>query len=152
MTKDYEVYKRESHIIRAANKELLVKFENWLRDSGLSTKTIEKHCSNIDFYINEYLLYSDAIPPEEGMDGGYVSMFLGYWFIRKALWASATSIKSYAASLKKFGKFLFENNKISEEELNEISSTIREEMPEWQATLNRYDDPSITSSEEIWGI
>jgi hypothetical protein len=152
MPTDYEEYNRETKKIRSANKKLLVEFESWLKDSGLSSKTIKSHCSNIDFYINEYLLYTDAIPPEEGMDGGYVSMFLGYWFIRKALWASSTSLKANAASLKKFGRFLFEQNKITKEELDSITSTIREEMPEWQATLKRYDDPSITDSEEIWGF
>jgi len=152
MSEDYETYKKETQKIRASNKILLVEFESWLKDSGLSTKTIKRHSSNIDFYINEYLLYTDAVSPEEGTNSGYVSMFLGYWFIRKALWASATSLKTNAASLKKFSKFLFENNKISKEELDEISSTIREEMPEWQAVLRRYDDPSITDSEEIWGM
>jgi site-specific recombinase XerD len=86
------------------------------------------------------------------MDGGYVSMFLGYWFIRKALWASNTSIKNYATSLKKFGKFLLEKNKITDEDYTSIVTTIRDEMSDWQATLKRYDDPSIVDSEDIWGF
>jgi len=152
MPVDYEAYEQECQIIRATNNLLLEDFEKWLKDSGLGQKTVRKHCENIDFYINHYLLYSDAVTPEEGMDSGYVSMFLGYWFIRKALWASATSVKNNAVSLKKFGKFLSEQNKITEEDLDSISQTIHEEMPEWLATLARYDDPSIEDSEDIWGF
>ncbi len=152
MTIDYQNYEQEAQKIRNSNKTLLTDFESWLIESKLSSKTVKKHCSNIDFYINEYLLYTDAIPPEEGMNGGYVSMFLGYWFIRKALWASNTSIKDYATSLKKFGKFLLEKNKITDEDYTSIVTTIRDEMSDWQATLKRYDDPSIVDSEDIWGF
>jgi len=152
MTIDYQNYEQEAQKIRTSNKILLTEFESWLIESKLSSKTVKKHCSNIDFYINEYLLYTDAIPPEEGMNGGYVSMFLGYWFIRKALWASNTSIKNYATSLKKFGKFLLEKNKITDEDYTSIVTTIRDEMSDWQATLKRYDDPSIVDSEDIWGF
>jgi hypothetical protein len=32
-------------------------FSAWLRRSELSSKTIRKHTENVDFYINEFLLY-----------------------------------------------------------------------------------------------
>jgi hypothetical protein len=35
-------------------------------------------------------------------------MFLGYWFIKKAMWAKQSAIKSNAASLKKFYTFMHE--------------------------------------------
>ena len=79
-------------------------------------------------------------------------MFLGYWFIRKAMWASEASIRGNAASLKKFYKFLHEQGMVSEEDLDFLKETIKEEMPEWLATLSRYDDPSITDMREVWGI
>jgi hypothetical protein len=70
-------------------------------------------------------------------------MFLGYWFIRKAMWSSASSIKSNAASLKKFYTFLHERGLVSQDDLDSLKETVKEEMPEWLATLARYDDPSI---------
>jgi hypothetical protein len=100
MLNDYEQYEIECKRIRESNEKLLEDFENWLRKSNLADKTIGKHVKNIDFYINEYLLYEDAIEPQDGVFS--VSMFLGYWFIKKAMWASEASIKSNAASLKKF--------------------------------------------------
>ena len=30
--------------------------------------------------------------------------------------------------------------------------TIKQEMPEWVGTVERYDDPDITDPEEIWGF
>ena len=151
MNNDFEILHLECQKIRSSNQILLDGFETWLLESGLSSKTTRKHQENIDFYINEFLLYSDAIPPEEGMTSGDISLFMGYWFIKKALWASKTSLKSNAASLRKFGEFLCERGLISKDDLDSIHQTLNEEMPEWQATLMRYDDPNIIDGEEIWG-
>jgi intergrase/recombinase len=142
---DYEKYEKECKNIRIANKLLLNEFEVWLKSTGLSEKTINNHLSNIDFFVNEYLLYEDAT---EAKDGSYaIGMFLGYWFIRKAMWASQSSIKSNATSLKKFYTFMHEKGLIDKEDLTILKRTIKEEMPEWLATLRRYDDLSI---DDVW--
>jgi intergrase/recombinase len=150
MVDDYEQYEADSKRIRIANEKLLADFANWLKKSNLAHKTISKHLDNIEFYINEYLLYEDAIEPQDGVHD--VSMFLGYWFIRKAMWASAASIKSNAASLKKFYTYLYERGLVTKDDLDSLKETIKEEMSEWLATLDRYDDPSITDMEEVWGL
>jgi intergrase/recombinase len=142
---DYERYEKNCKKIRAANERLLNEFEAWLKSSGLSEKTIRNHISNIDFYINEYLLYEDATQAKDGVNA--VGMFLGYWFIRKAMWASPSSIRGNAASLKKFYAFMQEKGLIDREDLDGLKLTIKEDMPEWLATLERYDDPSI---EDVW--
>lgn len=98
MLDDYEQYEIECERIRESNKELLDDFAAWLRKSNLTVKTVNKHVDNIDFYINEYLLYEDATDPQEGVYS--VSMFLGYWFIKKAMWASAASIKRQCSELE----------------------------------------------------
>lgn len=67
----------------------------------------------MDFYINEFLLYSEAIEAKDG--AGEIDMFLGYWFIRKALWANRRTIKENATSLKKFYQYLCEMGMVSEE-------------------------------------
>ncbi|MBN4053147.1 recombinase [bacterium AH-315-L15] len=142
---DYKKYEEDCKKIRKANERLLNEFEAWLKSSGLSEKTINNHVSNIDFYINEYLLYEDATEAKDGVQA--VGMFLGYWFIRKAMWASQSSIKGNTTSLKKFYTFLQEKGLIDKEDLTDLKQTIKEDMPEWLATLERYDDPSI---EDIW--
>ena len=75
---DYENYEKECKKIRKANERLLNQFEVSLKSSrtGLSEKTINNHLSNIDFYVNEYLLYEDATEAKDGVV--YVDMFLGY--------------------------------------------------------------------------
>lgn len=137
---EYEKYEDDCKRIRIANDNLLVEFEAWLKSAGLSKNTINKHCSNINFYINEYLLYEDAIEAKDGAQ--CVNMFLGYWFIRKTLWASQTAIKSNASSFKKFYTFLLEKCLIKKEDLNQLEQTIKNEMPEWLETLDEYDNQS----------
>jgi site-specific recombinase XerD len=147
---DYEKYEADCKKIRTANQKLLKDFESWLESSGLSEKTIKNHLSNIDFYINEYLLYEDAVEAKDGVDR--VSDFLGYWFIKKAMWASQSSIKANASSLKKFYSFLRSKGLIEPDDLQELKETIKEGMTEWLETLERYDDPSIEDMSDVWGF
>ena len=136
--------------IKKENNELLENFKKWLQETGLSEKTINSHVNNAKFFINEFLVYEEAIPASEG--GLHISMFLGYWFIKKAMWASPAEIKANAASLKKFYTFLQKSGTIEEKELEDITKTIKEEMPDWIATIKRYDDPDITEMEEVWDL
>ena len=142
---DYEKYEQECKKIRKVNELLLNEFEVWLKSTGLKEKTINNHLSNIDFYVNEYLLYEDATEAKDGSCS--IGMFLGYWFIKKAMWASQSSIKSNATSLKKFYTFMLEKGLINKVDLAYLNQTIKQEMPEWLATLRRYDDLSI---EDVW--
>ena len=151
-TDDFEDIDEEITNIRSDNKDLLKAFADWLSEQGLAEATINRHLSNIDFYINEFLVYSYPLTPDSGMDGGIVSMYLGYWFIRKTSWASKSTLKTNAASLKKFGEFLYQRGMIDQEDRDSIIDTIREEMPSWQATLARYDDPDLTDMEDIFLI
>ena len=147
---DYAKYEADCKKIRSSNKKLLNDFKKWLQSFGLSEKTIRSHISNIDFYINEYLLYEDIIKAEDGISS--VNMFLGYWFIKKAMWASKASIKNNATSLTKFYTFLLEKGLIEQSDLSELKAIIKEEMPEWLETLKRYDDLSNEDMEYIWGL
>ncbi|MBI4745673.1 MAG: recombinase [Deltaproteobacteria bacterium] len=146
----YEQYENDCKIIRIENEVLLNDFEKWLSDKKLSKKTIGKHVSNADFYINDFLLYEDAIEATEGV--GDIGMFLGYWFIRKAMWASKAALKENAASLKKFYEFMLERKQVSKDSFENLKETIKEDMPEWTATVERYHDPDIEDPEEIWGL
>jgi len=150
MTDDYDQYERKCKRIRKENAKLIYQFADWLAAKGLSEATIGKHCENIDFYINTFLLYEDALKPEAGVYE--IGMFLGYWFIRKALWATKASIKSNATSLKKFYTFMLENGKIQQEDLDELKEEIKEDIPEWLATLARFDNPDIDDPAEIWNL
>ncbi|MDX2505201.1 MAG: recombinase [Gammaproteobacteria bacterium] len=142
---DYEKYEEDCTKIREQNDLLLDSFETWLKSTGLSEKVINNHLSNIDFYVNDYLLYEDAIEAEDGVSD--VGEFLGYWFIKKAMWSSKSSIKGNAASLKKFYTFMHEKQLIDIEDLTDLKKTIKADMLKWLETLSRYDDLSI---EDVW--
>ena len=100
--------------------------------------------------MNEFLLYEEANPAATGVYEA--RWFLGYWFIRKAMWASPSSIRSNAASLKKFYHFMFERDQIDQEALDHLKAQIKEGLPEWLETVRRYDDPSIEDPGDIWGF
>jgi site-specific recombinase XerD len=142
---DYEKYEKACNKIKKDNERLLHEFAAWLKSSKISDKTINKHRSNIDFYINEFLLYQDAIKAKDGVDS--VDMFLGYWFIKKAMWANESEIKGNAGSLKKFYTFMFEKGLINKEQLADLKDTIKNNQPKWLETMQRYADLSI---ENVW--
>jgi len=134
----HEEYEQACERIRKTNTQLLTDFEECLKASGLAKKTIKNHESNIDFYINEFLLYYEATEAKDGIDS--VDQFLGDWFIRKAMWSNVSSVKSYGTSLKKFYTFMNERNLVSNESLSELKQLIKEEMPEWLSSMEDYGD------------
>lgn len=138
MTSDYEIYEQKCKKIRDANNMYLNNFETWLKNQGLTQKTIKNHINNVDFYINDFLCYYDA---QNVIQGCYeMSRFLGDWFIRKAMWSSCANIKSNAASIKKFYSFLLNSSVITQEDYDILCTTIKDEMPDWLDEMKRYDE------------
>ena len=95
-------YDERVRAINAYNQPILEDFRAWLEQSGLSEKTVENHVENIDFFTHYLVYYDDPLKKLDEADNIDVGMFLTNWFPRKAMWASATSVKSYLASFKKF--------------------------------------------------
>ena len=62
---DLEEYEKQYERIRKDNEELLAVFREDL--SNLKPATIRRHLSNVDFYINEYLLYEEPLSFDEGI-------------------------------------------------------------------------------------
>ena len=62
---DLEEYEKQYEKIRKDNEELLAVFREDL--SNLKPTTIRRHLSNVDFYINEYLLYEEPLSFDEGI-------------------------------------------------------------------------------------
>lgn len=136
---DFEKYEAACKAIRTANNEFLGLFEKDLVLAGLSPKTIRTHLSNVDFYINEYLLREDACPMGDGV--GMIDDFLGNFFIRKCMWSTPSTIKSTAASIKKFYKCMLDHGNIKKKEYDYLCSEIKEGMEQWQADCAAFNDP-----------
>jgi hypothetical protein len=144
---EYDIYENECKKIKTENRKLLNSFRRYLDSKTLSKKTVDKHVSNIDFYINEFLLHTEPSKAREGINN--LDYFLGYWFIQETMWASVSSIKENITSLKHFYTYMHTINEIDLEELTEMKEEIKEGKDEWLETIRKYDDPD-TAFEDIW--
>ena len=147
MTDDYAKYEAACDKIRADNAVLQAEFTQWLESKGLSKPTIERHVSNVSVYTDIFLLYTEATKAAKGT--GELEMFFGGWFIRKCLWATPTSMRSIAASLKKFYAFMHDSGRITADALAEVKNTVKFSLPDWLDALRRYDD---VTDEEPWEL
>ena len=134
----YEEYEKKCKKQEERNNEFLKIFEEDLRKAGLSNKTISRHVENAEFYINEYLFYEEPWPMEKGCSE--LDMFFGDFFIRKCIWSTPATIKSTAASLKKFYKCMYEHGCLKKELYDTLCYDIKESMEDWQDECARFND------------
>ena len=145
---DYKLYEINLKKNKKRNEKYIKIFENWLNEQNLVKKTICKHLSNIDLYINDYLNYYEVTKMEEGVREAY--SFLSDWFIRKCLWSSVTSIKEMAASIKKFYKCMSEKGYIDNEDYQILCEEIKDNMDEFIETVIEYNDYDGEEWEEFF--
>ena len=132
---DYEVKLEEN---KKRNEKYLKEFEEWLRKKNLVNKTINKHLDNVEFYLNEFLNYYDITKMEEGVHEVY--SYLSGWFIEKCLWATKTSIKENASSIKKFYNCMSEKGYVSVDDYKSLCEDIKENMDEILDNLEAFDN------------
>lgn len=136
---DYDNDQKIYSEIRAKNSEYLDLFETALKANGLKDSTIRRHLSNVGFYINEFLLCYEPLPMDCGT--ARIDSFLGEFFIRKCIWSTPGSIKSTAASIKKFYKCMMDLGIVKKDAYEFLCSEIRDGMETWQADCAMYNDP-----------
>ena len=136
---DYDDYSKAYDEIRAKNNEYLELFEHALIADGLKGSTIKRHLSNINFYINDFLLYEEPLTMDYGM--GKIDSFLGNFFIRKCMWSTPGTIKSTAASIKKFYKCMMDCGIVKKKDYEFLCSEIKDRMEIWQTDCAIYNDP-----------
>lgn len=120
------------------NKKFLKEFEEYLKEKKLTDKTIKKHLSNVDLFINEYLNYYDIETPEEGINSVY--SFLSGWFIEKCMWATVYTTKETAASIKKFYAYMSEKGYVKKEDYKELCEELKDSMDEILEYLDAFDN------------
>ena len=126
-TEHPETYEQRVQAIQLANQPILDGFETWLRQSGLSKPTIRDHVDNMRFFSRYLLLYAYSLRRLDEATEGSVYDFLEYWFPRKALWSSVSSMKVYLASFKKFYKWMGATGLVSPQTVEDVLSTLKEE-------------------------
>ena len=135
----YEEYEKKVKENEAENEKALALFEEDLKAAGLGEKTIRNHLNNVEFFLNTYLQRADALTLREGT--GQMSDYFGWFFIRKCMWSTPASIKTTAASLKKFYKCMKEHGLVDAEEYEELADDIKYGMEGWQDECRRYNNP-----------
>lgn len=120
------------------NKKIMKEFEEWLKEKTLSDKTIRKHISNVDLFINDYLNYYDIETAEEGIDSVY--SFLSGWFIEKCMWATPYTTKEEVASIKKFYAYMSEKGYVEKEDYKLLCEELKDSMDEILDTLEDFDN------------
>ena len=138
---DFEEYEEKCKLIKQENESLLEMFEKDLE--GLNQKTINRHLTNVDFYINTYLLREDAYDFTHGIWD--IDEYLGYFFIRKCMWSTPGNIKSTAASIKKFYQCMLKQEMIQKADYEYLCETIKDNMWKWQSDCEMYNDPDAES-------
>lgn len=120
------------------NEKFIDEFKGWLKDKKLGDKTINRHISNVDFYLNEYLCYYDF----QTMEGGLleVGIFLRGWYIEKCMWVSKTSIKEMAASLKKFYHCMSELGYVEKDNYDILCDELKDSVEEAIDMLDLEED------------
>ena len=120
------------------NKKFMKEFEEYLKEKNLKDKTIKKHLSNVDLFINDYLNYYDIETPEEGINSVY--SFLSGWFIEKCMWAHVYTTKETAASIKKFYAYMSEKGYVKKEDYKELCEELKDSMDEILEYLDAFDN------------
>ena len=129
--KDYKKLTKE-------NKKIVDLFKHWLKNQNLSNKTMNSHLFNVDLFINEYLIDYQFVNPVKGI--AYINDFMEDFFVRKCMWSNASSMKTTAASLKKFYQCLADHGKISEKDLNFVKTLIKNNIDFWIETVEEYNN------------
>lgn len=135
---DYKNWEKKVEENRKRNEKYINEFKDWLNNKNLVKRTINKHLSNVDLYLNDYLNYYDITKMEDGIYSVY--SFLNGWFIEKCMWASKTSIKDTAASIKKFYQCMSEKNYVSVEDYKSLCQEIKENMDEFFDQVDAFDN------------
>jgi len=120
------------------NKKFMKEFEEYLKEKNLKDKTIKKHLSNVDLFINDYLNYYDIETTEEGINSVY--SFLSGWFIEKCMWATVYTTKETAASIKKFYAYMSEKGYVKKEDYKELCEELKDSMDEILEYLDAFDN------------
>ena len=135
---DYEDYEEEIKKIKKKNKKYISEFTKWLKEKKLTDKTINKHLSNVSFYIDVFLNYYE---PQKMEAGCYcLNEYFSDFFIRKCMWSNANSTKSTAASLKKFYQCMYELGHINKDDYDYLCDEIKENMEDWQEQVEAYNN------------
>lgn len=123
------------------NQKYLKVFEAELREAGLGEKTIERHLTNVSFYLNDFVpRYSDHPSMADGISQESLSIFFSDFYIYHCIWSTPNNLKTTAASIKKFYRSMTAHGFIGPEAYLELCELFKECMAEWQELCRAADE------------
>lgn len=111
--------------------DLLIEFSNGLMVNGLARATVQKHLNNVSTFIFQFL-QDVQVPPlsiEEGIN--HVSDFFEQTIAMRSNKPSKSLRKSMLTSIRKFYKFLADNNSISGGAMKQLDQEIKANRGRW---------------------
>ena len=112
-------------VIIEKNKKYLNMFEKFLAKRNYREKTIEKHLSRVDYYINDYLMWGIPKHMEKGCSTEIVG-FIEYKVNEKVIPASVHNIDFFLSSISLFYECMCEHRIIKRDQFEEFKRDIRE--------------------------
>lgn len=137
----------ERTVIHERNAELLDIFERWLREQGLSAKTIQRHLGNVGRFAERYLAgaggsvllpcSADEAAPAD------VDVFLADWLLYEEDHPGVEAVKSHIASLRKFYTSLKDTEEMPPEEVDEILHLLEEDRAYYLELARDFEEGSL---------
>ena len=115
------------------NEQYFILFKKEMEAEGLCKKTIEKHLSNAEFFVNDYLNFYEVNDMPYGLKCAFD--FFEYFYPRKYL-GSPYSCGVMMTSLCKFYKVMAKHNLVDLVETAAFIDEIKDSRKEWME-LNR---------------
>ena len=139
---DFDEEPEETIEARKENKQYMDLFLKDLQAAGLTQKTIDTHMENVDFYLTDYLPYTDEDPADmkSGAETYNLRDFFGYFYIHKCMWSTPSNLKTTGASIKKFYKCMADHGKISMDKYKNLCKLFKDEMVDWQEECRRFNE------------
>ena len=128
--------------IRTQNEKYIQEFQKFLQEEkGYVHKTIKKHCQNVSFFLNGYLLRLQGCGVQNAYT--YLDDFFGYYLIYKCVWSTPNAMKEMAVSIRKFYAFLKDQSYITKEICEDVSNRICFSIEDWMEECDDYNNGKI---------
>ncbi len=125
--------KEKIRLNRISNFYALQTFESYLREYNLSDKEIENHLSNIDLFINDYLLRYEVIAFHNGIHT--VGEYLTEWLTENFYGVNKKDIEIYIESFIKFYTHNVNGGYLEKDDMIELYQIINDEVRPWLANF-----------------
>lgn len=125
------------------NKDCLEMFTREL-EAKFTEKTVRKHLSNVEVYLNDFLALRLGKGPGEGCDVDNLNSFFS-WMPSHLMYSGESTVKDTIAGLKRFFKLMLDKGVIEKAEYQEFLEMVKDNKEYWleeMAQFNNVDDDS----------